>query len=81
MKLARTHSIGENTLDAVAPNEAGRGVGTTLLEHALSFMRAEGTKAPVVGVGGDDSHAPARRAYAKAGFRIGIPSVHIYRAL
>jgi GNAT superfamily N-acetyltransferase len=80
-KLDRAHGVGEIVLDAVAPHEAGRGVGTALMERALAYMRAEGMRVAVVGVGGDDSHAPARRAYAKAGFRAGIPSLHLYQTL
>jgi hypothetical protein len=34
-----------------------------------------------VGTGGDPSHAPARRAYAKAGFGPAIPSLTLYRLL
>lgn len=79
--LDRTQGVGEIALDAVAPEAAGRGAGSALIAHALAFMRAEGMRAAVVGVGGDDSHAPARRAYEKAGFRAGIPSLHLYRAL
>jgi predicted N-acetyltransferase YhbS len=62
IRLDRTQGIGEVVLDAVSPMETGRGVGTALVEHALAFMRAEGMRGAVVGVGGDDSHIPARRA-------------------
>ncbi|MDX2236989.1 MAG: GNAT family N-acetyltransferase [Hyphomonadaceae bacterium] len=79
--LDGAQGVGEIALDAVAPEAAGRGVGSALIAHALAFMRAEGMRAAVVGVGGDESHAPARRAYEKAGFRAGIPSLHLYRAL
>lgn len=81
VKLDRAQGAGEIVLDAVAPQEAGRGVGTALVEYALAHMRAEGMRVAVVGVGGDGSHAAARRAYAKAGFRAGIPSVHLYQTL
>ena len=33
------------------------------------------------GTGGDEAHAPARRAYQKAGFDIELSSVQLYRAL
>jgi GNAT superfamily N-acetyltransferase len=79
--LDRAQGVGEIALDAVAPEAAGRGAGSALIAHALAFMRAEGMRAAVVGVGGDASHAPARRAYGKAGFHAGIPSLHLYRAL
>ena len=81
IKLDRAQRVGEIVLDAVVPAEAGRGVGTALVEHAIALMRAEGMRIAVVGVGGDESHTAARRAYAKAGFRVGIPSIHLYRTL
>jgi hypothetical protein len=34
-----------------------------------------------VGTGGDRSHAPARRAYEKAGFIVGLPSIYLYQRL
>jgi hypothetical protein len=34
-----------------------------------------------VSTGGDPSHAPARRAYEKAGFGPAIPSVSLYKLL
>jgi hypothetical protein len=40
-----------------------------------------GMRVATVGTGGDPSHAPARRAYEKAGFNLQIPSVWMYRKL
>ncbi|MEM6474579.1 MAG: GNAT family N-acetyltransferase [Pseudomonadota bacterium] len=73
--------IGEIGLNAVDPDYAGKGVGTALYEHALNELRAAGMQAATVSTGGDASHAPARRAYAKAGFAAAVPSVHLYRML
>lgn len=73
--------LGEVVLIAVHPDHAGRGTGGAMLEAALERMRALGARAATVGVGGDESHAAARRAYRKAGFGPGIPSVHLYRML
>lgn len=73
--------IGTLGLNAVHPNEAGHGVGTALYRHAIEEMRAAGMKAVTVSTGGDASHAPARRAYAKAGFGQGIPLVHMSQIL
>jgi len=73
--------MGEIGLNAVLPREAGRGVGAALYEHALSFMRREGMRVAFVGAGADPSHASALHAYEKAGFRAGIPSLTLYRAL
>ena len=72
---------GEIGLNAVHPAHAGRGIGTLMYEHVLDRMRELGMTLATVGTGGDPSHAPARRAYEKAGFGPGIPSVFLYRRL
>jgi len=48
---------------------------------ALERMRAQGMRYARVRTGLDEAHAPARRAYTKAGFDIAIPSVEYYRSL
>lgn len=73
--------IGEIGLNAVDPAHAGRGIGTLLYERALEAMRERGARMATVSTGGDESHAAARRAYAKAGFGPSIPSVTLYRTL
>jgi ribosomal protein S18 acetylase RimI-like enzyme len=73
--------IGEIGLNAVHPDHAGRGIGTELYDFALEQMRRSGMRLATVGVGGDPSHAPARRAYQKAGFGPSLPSVWMYRVL
>ena len=72
---------GEIGLNAVHPAQAGRGIGTAMYEHVLALMKARGVAVATVGTGGDPSHAPARRAYAKAGFGPAIPSLTLYRLL
>ena len=73
--------VGEIGLNAVHPDFGGRGIGTRLVDFAVAQMREAGMLVASVGTGGDDSHAPARRAYAKAGFGPSIPSVWMYRRL
>lgn len=73
--------FGEIGLNAVHPDHGGRGIGTHLYRLVLDRMRAAGVKAVEVATGGDPSHAPARRAYEKAGFTKGLPSVALYREL
>jgi len=73
--------VGEIGLNAVDPAFAGRGIGSWMYGRVLAEMQALGAMVASVGVGGDDSHAPARRAYAKAGFGPGIPSLTLYRPL
>ena len=81
LSLDEKQKVGEIGLNAVRPDRAGRGVGTQLYEFALEEMKAAGMKVATVGTGGDPSHAPARRAYEKAGFGPSIPSLWMYRAL
>ena len=73
--------VGEIALNCVHPDHAGRGIGTALYEHLLAEMRAEGMKVATVATGGDPSHAPARRAYEKAGYNAALPTVWLYREL
>jgi len=72
---------GEIGLNAVHPEYAGKGIGTWMYEHVLARMKELGMALAVVGTGGDSSHAPARRAYEKAGFGPAIPSIYMYRLL
>ena len=73
--------VGVIDLNAVHPDYQGRGIGTWMYEFALDRLRAAGMNVATVGTGGDPSHAPARRAYEKAGFGPGIPSIYLYRSL
>lgn len=73
--------LGEIDLNAVHPSHAGHGIGTALYEAALARLKALGATTAMVGTGGDESHAPARRAYEKAGFTAALPSVWLYRLL
>ena len=75
-----TH-VGEIGLNAVHPDQAGLGIGTTLYHFALARMKQAGMRVATVATGGDPSHAPARRAYEKAGFTVQIPSVWLCQTL
>jgi len=81
MSLDHKNKTGEIGLNAVRSDYRGRGIGTRLYEFVLQQMREAGMEAATVGVGGDPSHAPARRAYQKAGFGPTIPSLWMYRSL
>lgn len=72
---------GEIGLNAVHPDHAGRGLGTWMYAHVLARMKELGMALATVGTGGDPSHAPARRAYEKAGFGPAIPSLYLYKRL
>jgi ribosomal protein S18 acetylase RimI-like enzyme len=75
-----TH-IGEIGLNAVHPAYASQGIGTAMYEFATAHMKKAGMQVATVSTGGDPSHAPARRAYEKAGFNRHIPSVWMCRKL
>lgn len=72
--------VGEVYMLAVHPDFQQRGVGTALNLFALNRMTEAGMKLAVVGTGGDESHAPARRAYEKVGYTA-LPIVRYYKAL
>jgi len=73
--------IGEIGLNAVDPAHDGQGTGTAMYEFALARIKEAGMRAAMVGTGGDPSHAPARRAYEKAGFEASIPTVWYFKQL
>ncbi len=71
---------GEVEILAVHPQHQSQGIGTALNLYALEKLKAGGMKLVVVGTGGDDSHAAARRSYEKAGYTA-LPLVRYYKAL
>jgi GNAT superfamily N-acetyltransferase len=72
--------VAEVQLLAVRPVEQNQGIGTQLNLFALEQFRAAGMRMAVVGTGGDEGHAPARRAYEKAGYT-GLPTMRYYQLL
>ncbi|MCG8527309.1 MAG: GNAT family N-acetyltransferase [Opitutales bacterium] len=80
-RLDEANQLGEIGLNAVRPAESGKGIGTRMYEFALSKMKDVGLKVAMVATGGDESHAPARKAYEKSGFNVSIPSVWMCREL
>ncbi len=73
--------VGELGLNAVAPDHQRKGVGAALHARALERMKEQGMRVAAVGVGGDPSHDPARRAYERAGFGAPLPSYALYKWL
>jgi ribosomal protein S18 acetylase RimI-like enzyme len=71
---------GEVQLLAVHPEYQNNGIGTELNTFALRKLKEGGMKLAVVGTGGDEGHAPARRSYEKAGY-IALPLVRYYKDL
>lgn len=64
----------------VDPDYQRRGISSRLTEHAIEHMQRRGMDIAVVETGGDPGHAPARRAYEKAGFRL-LPIARYFRML
>jgi len=71
---------GEVRLLAVHPEHQNQGIGTELNTFALQKLKDAGMKLAVVGTGGDEGHAPARRSYEKAGYTA-LPLVRYYKGL
>ena len=73
--------IGEIGNNAVHPDWQGRGIAPRLYDYCFERLRGRGVRYVKVGTGGAPAHAPARRAYKKAGFSVALPGVEYYREL
>jgi len=65
---------------AVHPEHQNHGIGTALNRLALKKMKEAGVRLASVETGNDQSHAPARRSYEKAGF-VAMPLVRYFKDL
>lgn len=81
VELDRETLIGEIGNNAVDPACQHRGIGALMYKFVLERMREAGMKCATVSTGGDPSHAPARRAYEKAGFSRALPSLQYFMAI
>ncbi len=79
-ELFDDEKTGKVHLLAVHPEYQNHGIGTELNTFALQKMKESGMKIAVVGTGGDEAHAPARKSYEKAGYT-GLPLVRYYKDL
>ncbi len=70
--------IGEN---AVSPGYKGRGIAQKLYKVVLDKMKEQGAEIATVYTGLDDGHAPARKAYEKAGFKENLKHISYYKVL
>lgn len=73
--------VGEICDNAAKPGTGLKGVGQTMYKYALEYFRASGMKVVRVTTGLDEAHAPARRAYQRAGFDRHLDSVTYYMEL
>lgn len=76
VKLDPESKMGEIYMVAVDPDFQGHGIGSALIEFALTGMKNAGMSIAMVETGGDPGHAPARRTYEKLDF--GLWSVARY---
>lgn len=73
--------IGTILNNAVAPAFQGKGIGPRLYREVIRHFRSLNLKYAKVSTGADAAHAPARKAYKKAGFDIEWKHVDYYRKL
>ena len=73
--------IGAISNNAVSAEFRGMGIAPRMYEFIFELLRSKGALAVRVMTGLDDAHAPARRAYEKAGFSANLPSVTYYKKL
>ncbi len=73
--------IGEILNNAVDPDCGLKGLGQQMYQAVLEHFRINGMKAVKVTTGLDDAHAPARRAYERAGFDRSLSFISYYREL
>jgi GNAT superfamily N-acetyltransferase len=79
--LRRASGVADIGNNAVHPEWQGRGIAPRMYGYVFDRLREMGIATVRVHTGGDPSHAPARRAYEKAGFEVGLPEVTYYRSL
>jgi ribosomal protein S18 acetylase RimI-like enzyme len=79
-QVDRETQSGSIGVSAVHPAQQGKGIGSLMYRHVLDLMSAQGVSYATADTGADSSHAPARRAYEKAGF-VAVPTVHYFMEL
>ena len=79
--LPGTPGVGEIGHNAVHPEAQGRGIGVRQCRRALDIFREMGLTSATVYTGLDGGHAPARRQYRKAGFRLSTPHIRYFMEL
>jgi GNAT superfamily N-acetyltransferase len=79
-QVDRETQSGSIGVSAVHPARQGKGTGSLMYRHVLDLMSAQGVKYATADTGADSSHAPARRAYERAGF-VAVPTIHYFMEL
>src|SRR5262245_41289164 len=80
LKLHAEDRMGEIYMIAVDPEFQRRGIAKALTEHSLAWLAHAGMTTVMVETGGDPGHAPARRTYESAGFRL-FPVARYFKKL
>ena len=80
LKLHSEDRMGEIHMIAVDPAFQRRGIAAALTQHSLAWFREVGMTTVMVETGGDPGHAPARRTYESAGFRV-FPIARYFKKL
>ena len=75
---SRTGTISNN---AVSSEFRGHGIGPKQYDFVFNLLRERGAIGVRVTTGLDEGHAPARRAYEKAGFSAHTESITYYKKL
>lgn len=73
--------VGEICNNAALPGSGLKGVGQAMYRFVLDAFRKEGIRVVKVTTGLDWAHAPARRAYERAGFSKHLDSTTYYMEL
>ena len=73
--------IGTICNNAVSSAFRGKGIGGRQYEFIFDLLKKKGALAVRVTTGLDEAHAPARRAYEKAGFSASLSSITYYKML
>lgn len=71
---------GEIHMIAVDPAHQRTGVGASLVQRAVTEVKAQGIDLAIIATGGDPGHAPARALYEKLHFN-SLHQVRYYRKL
>ena len=81
VRMDQKKSLGTIGNNAIDPSVQGQGVGSAMHGFALDLFKEKGLRFASVMTGLDEGHAPARRAYEKAGFDIRREDVTYYKVL
>jgi ribosomal protein S18 acetylase RimI-like enzyme len=80
LKLHPEDQMGEIYMIAIDPDFQRRGIATRLTHYSLDWFRNAGMSIAMVETGADPGHAPARRTYEAAGFRL-LPVARHFKGL